>query len=448
MSSNSVKASIIKAAIVIILTAIIAVIVVTKLGSRKAESKTPVRGSAIFIHPDGSSVSGWAAARLLTVGPDGMLNWDKLDRMGVYRGHLKDSLASSSNGGATVHAYGVKAMFYSYGRSSAYPITSRSGKPYSIMTEAQKAGLSVGVINTGQIAEPGTGCFLSGANARRMTDEITLEIIESGADVILAGGEEYLLPEGVVGRHGGAGKRKDGKNVFDRARELGYEVVFTRDELMALPVTTEKVFGIFAAGHTFNQATEEELNAEGLPLYVETAPTVAEMTDFALRMFEAKGKEFLLVVEEEATDNFANRNNAKGTLEALRRADEAIGVALEYIDKNPNTLLITAADSNAGGMSIQCLLESENMEVALPDKMRAGSPLDGRDGPNTPPFVAAPDRNGKRLAFGIAWAGYADFSGGIIARAHGLNAETLPNNVDNTDIYRMMYLTLFGEWLE
>ena len=34
------------------------------------------------------------------------------------------------------------------------------------------------------------------------------------------------------------------------------------------------------------------------------------------------------------------------------------------------------------------------------------------------------------------------------ARAHGLNAELLPKNVDNTDMYRMMYATLFGVWLE
>ncbi len=431
-----------------LLTAIMAVIVVKMLGTKKAESSTPIRGSAIFIHPDGTSISAWAALRLLTVGPDGMLNWDKLDHMGVYRGHLKDSLASSSNGGATVHAYGVKAKYFSYGASRDYPLTSRSGKKYSIMTEAQKAGLSVGVINSGQIAEPGTGVFLAGVNERAMTDEITKKIIESGAEVVMAGGEEYLLPKGVMGRHGAPGKRKDGENIIDHARALGYEVVFTRDELLALPETTDKVFGVFAAGHTFNQATEEELRAEGLPLYVETAPSVAEMTDFALRMFEAKGGEFLLVVEEEGTDNFGNRNNAKGTLEALRRADEAIGVALKYVDKNPNTLIITAADSNAGGMSIQCVLEHKNPENALPGKMKDGAPLDGRDGSKTPPFIAAPDRTGKALAFGIAWAGDADFAGGVVARAHGMNSEALPNNVDNTDIYRMMYLTLFGKWLE
>ncbi len=448
MKTSEMKTTIIKAAVIVILTAFVAVLVILKFGPKKVESSTPVRGSAIFIHPDGSSISAWAAVRLLTVGPDGMLNWDKLDRMGVYRGHLKDSLASSSNGGATVHAYGVKAMYRSYGASRDFPLTSRSGKPYSIMTEAQKAGMPVGIINSGQIAEPGTGCFLAGVNGRSLTDEITSKIIESGAEIVMAGGEEYLIPKGEIGRHGEPGKRKDGENIIERARELGYEVVFTRDELFALPATTDKVFGVFAAGHTFNQATEEELSAAGLPLYVETAPSVAEMTDFALRMLAAKGKEFLLVVEEEGTDNFANRNNARGTLEALRRADDAIGVALKYIEKNPNTLLVTAADSNAGGPSIRCILESKNPEAALPNKMKCGAPLDGRDGSNTPPFIAAPDRDGKQLAFGIAWAGYADFSGGIVARAHGMNSEALPNNVDNTDIYRMMYLTLFGEWLE
>ena len=36
---------------------------------------------------------------------------------------------------------------------------------------------------------------------------------------------------------------------------------------------------------------------------------------------------------------------------------------------------------------------------------------------------------------------------GIVAKAHGLNADLLPLSVDNTDIYRLMYATLFGVWL-
>ena len=76
-----------------------------------------------------------------------------------------------------------------------------------------------------------------------------------------------------------------------------------------------------------------------------------------------------------------------------------------------------------------------------------GAPLDGPEGTGSVPFVAKPDQFGNRLRFGIAWANFEDMLGGIVARAHGLNAELLPSSVDNSDIYRMLYATLFGTWL-
>jgi alkaline phosphatase len=55
------------------------------------------------------------------------------------------------------------------------------------------------------------------------------------------------------------------------------------------------------------------------------------------------------------------------------------------------------------------------------------------------------------LPFAIAWTGTPDVSGGIISRAQGLNADMLrtefSDRFDNTDVYRMMYATLFGEML-
>ena len=39
-------------------------------------------------------------------------------------------------------------------------------------------------------------------------------------------------------------------------------------------------------------------------------------------------------------------------LEALKRADDAIGIASNFVKKDGNTMLITAADSEAGGMEI------------------------------------------------------------------------------------------------
>ncbi len=97
----------------------------------------------------------------------------------------------------------------------------------------------------------------------------------------------------------------------------------------------------------------ENETALPLPLYVETAPTVAEMLEASLKILRRDPDGFFVVVEEEGTDNFANSNNAVGTIEAMRRADAAIGVAMDYVNtQDPNTLVVTAADSDAGGMQV------------------------------------------------------------------------------------------------
>jgi alkaline phosphatase len=409
-------------------------------------SERPV-GNAILIHPDGSSVSTWSAMRLLAVGPDGQLNWDRLEHLGVYRGHLTNSLGSTSHGGATAHAFGVKVPYESYGTYGTEPVTSLSGKPLSIMGEAREAGLATALINSGHLAEPGTGVFVASPTSRAAVDEISKQIIESGTDIILGGGESLLLPREVVGRHGVWGIRRDGENLVERAEELGYTVVYNREELLDLSPETEKVLGLFAPAHTFNDRSEQELRLYGAPLYRADAPTVAEMLQVALRLLESRGEQFLLVLEEEGPDNFANQNNAIGTLTALARADTAIGVALDYLGDHPNTLVILTADSDAGGLQVVPVRDTLAYDLPLSLITRNGAPMDGPEGTGSVPFLAQPDQFGNRLQFGVAWAHYDDMLGGIVARAHGLNAHHLPTSVDNTDIYRMLYLTLFGEWL-
>jgi alkaline phosphatase len=120
---------------------------------------------------------------------------------------------------------------------------------------------------------------------------------------------------------------------------------------------------------------------------------------------------------------------------------------VEYIKANPQTLLLTAADSEAGGMQLVAVRDTSQFNLPLPEKTDNGAPLDGIDGTRSLPFTAAPDKNGVKLRFGVAWACYGDVAGGVISRAHGLNSSILGLNVDNTDIYRIMYATLFGRLL-
>jgi alkaline phosphatase len=407
-------------------------------------------GSVIFIHPDGTSAATWAAARALYVGPDEDLNWDKLPHIGVYRGHMADCLTATSNGGATTHATGVKVASDAFGMTAAgdrgQRILDANGRYLSVAIQALDRGIPVGVVQSGTAVEPGTAIFLTDAPRRSDHDVIALGLIESGAQVILGGGEKHFLPKDAKGVHG-PGARRDDKDLVELARERGYTVVFTRQELLNLPESTEKVLGLFASYHTFNDLSEEELAASKLPMYWPDAPTVAEMTDWALRRLSRDGRQFLLVVEEEGTDNFGNHNNAAGMLEAMRRGDEAIGVAREFLSKHPDTLLVTTADSDAGGMRMVGLPVALNAESppTIPARDFNGAPQDGVNGAGTAPFIAAPDRAGRRLPFGVVWAAQDDVSGGILVRAEGLNAELVRGSVDNTRIPALIRRTLFGE---
>ncbi|MDX2244822.1 MAG: alkaline phosphatase [Leptolyngbyaceae cyanobacterium bins.302] len=406
------------------------------------------KGNVIFIHPDGTSPSHWGAARFLHYGADGRLNWDQMEHMAIYLGHMKNQLTGTSNAGAVTHATGVKVRADSFGLDEAgQPVTAASGKQETIMQAAIAQGYGTALINSGIISEPGTGAFVAKVKNRRENAEITKQILESGVDVILGGGEVWYLPKGTAGRYAKASQsqREDGVNLIELAKQKGYTIVYSREELLALPNTTTKILGIFAAEDTYNDISEEELKKQILPIYELRAPTVAEMLEVALQRMTQKGKPFFVVLEEEGTDNFSNANNARGSLEAAKRADDAIGLAMKHIAQNPNTLLLTAADSDAGGLEV---MGEELGEMQINQKLSAtnknGAALDGKDGTSSVPFLSAPDANGQRLPFAIVWSGFNDNAGAIVAKAHGLNASQLRGTIDNTEIYRLMYGTLFG----
>jgi len=409
-------------------------------GGQPHAAATPGLGSVIFIHPDGAGVATWTAARALYVGPDHDLHWDTLPHTAVYRGHLSDQLSATSNAGGTIHAYGVKVAHDSYGTDGGRPLVDEKGDSRSVMQQAIAAGIPCGVVNSGVNTEPGTGCMLASVPSRSMHDDIADQLINSGAAVILGGGERYFLPRGAEGRHG-PGVREDGRDLVAEARRMGYTVVFDRAQLEQLPEDTEKVLGLFASGATFNAMPEEELRAQGKPMFEPQAPTLAEMTAAAIGVLGRDDRPFFLMVEEEGTDNFANKNNASGTLLAAKRADDAIGVALDHLDAHPNTLVLLAADSDAGGMHAVGLRHDP---PTTPANDRNGAPVDGVEGTVTAPFRSKPDRAGRVLPFAVVWATLADGAGGVVARAAGLNAELIGPSFDNTDAAPLIRRTLFG----
>ncbi|MBS3896602.1 alkaline phosphatase [Silanimonas sp.] len=531
---------------------------------RETGTRRMSTGNVIFLHPDGTALNHWSIARLFYRGADGSQHWDQLPHIGLYRGHLENSISGTSHGSATTHAFGYKVdAMGSFGRDGDgslgldRPIRSLSGFSGSIMREAANAGIPVGIVNDGHIAEPGTGVFLAEAGNRNDWQEITRQIIlgRTGMNdiapwVILGGGEADTLPAGRSTLHRNVNEEREaplnsrlslrtdtldlqsawnamgsGDMSNDPARLDDHIVIRTRAEFEALrraldanPDYAPRVLGLFAFHDTMNDRPEADLIARGLvrsdmqagevgpapekqsrlvlfgdPLATEPGfnpPSFAEMTGLALTILEraasrapsASQRRFFLVAEPESADNFGNNGNAIGMLESLRRADEAIGVSLDFLRRNPRTLILTAADSDAGGMqaiTVPALgvkpptnnlpagrepdvLSVENLarsgtglapgSARVPNAAMLEVLLDGVEGFSSPLFVTEPDQFGNRQQFVVAWTlGFGDMHGGMLSRAAGLNApllgSTFSQRFDNIDVYRMMHGTLFGRLL-
>lgn len=407
-----------------------------------AQAADSSRGSAIFIHPDGMGANTWMAVRLAEVGPEGRLAWDRLPNAAVYVGPMRDRVHASSDGGATTHAWGVRAEVDSYGMVGGRPIpAARSGAPLSLMREAMTNGKAVGIVNTSSVTEPGTGAFLAAVANADDDSAIAAQILEARPQLILGGGERWFLPASAQGAHGG-GARSDGRDLLAEARAAGYVVVRTRAELLALPDDTQRVLGLFASGALFEEGSEAALARRGRSAFRADAPRFDEMMAVAQRLLNRAPQGFLLVGNEETTDNLAGDNNAVAVIEAGAGADRAIANALDLAGRDPHLTVVVASDSDCGGLQVRGLDQPGDGPV----KRRGanGSPQDGLAGR---PFMSAPDRTGRRLPYLIAWAGANDGAGGVVARGTGPGATLLRGTVDSTDIYRALYLGLFDREL-
>lgn len=401
-------------------------------------------GSAVFLHVDGMGPNGWGIVRLAQVGPDGRLAWDQLPQTAVYVGPMIDSVTATSNGGATTHAWGVRSQTAGLGVIGGGPIRrARSGVAGTIAQEAQERGKALGLVNSSSITEAGTAAMLAVVPDRNQHQEIAAQMLAQAPAVLLGGGEQWFLPQGTMGTHG-PGLRTDGRNLITEARAAGYTVVFTREELLAVPAGTQKLLGLFAAAETFHEG-DERVQARGLPVFRPTAPRFDEMIAAALPILAADRDGFLLVGNEEATDDLAGDNNAPGLIEAGAGADRAIAVVRRFAETYRDLTIVTTADSDCGGA--QASGDDAVAGQAVRRRGENGAPQDG-EGPRRTPFLAAPDAAGQRLPFVVSWAAGGDVSGGLVARGQGPGAALVSGTIDSTDIYRVLYLGLFETRLD
>ncbi len=204
-----------------------------------------------------------------------------------------------------------------------------NGEKYlPILQKFKKAGKMVGCVTTVPITHATPAGFCVNSESRSSQAEIAEEYLAIGFDVMMGGGEQYFS----------ADKRKDKTDLYAAYKSKGWQVARTRREMMA--ASDDKpilgVFGDDALPYYIDRANDPEL--------LSSTPSLAEMTQKAIDRMKKNPKGFVMQVESGKVDWAAHANDIAALIHDQIEFDEAIKVAMDFAEKDKETLVIITTD--------------------------------------------------------------------------------------------------------
>ncbi len=369
--------------------------VVNPFGNRK-----PVKNIIVLLG-DGMGSAHKTAARIVRYGVDegrvkGMLALDTLPNIATIVTHSLNTIVTDSAPGMQNYVTGSKSA---NNQEGVYPDNTANGAVAGTNTGAfdnprieylseylsRKFGKSTGIVSTADIedATPAANAVHTqnrGAGVG-IVDQYFDERSFHNLRVLMGGGRRWFLPAGTVGSARTAGNDYAlpapvaaalgvPTGAIDPSRNLiadftgdGFTYAPTRTALNAIPASATKVLGLFQYGN-MNVALDKINGRRGvLPAGRSTSvvqdmlapdqPMLDEMTDVALRTLNNNNQNgFYLMVEGASIDKQSHAMDADRAIYEMMEFDNAIRKAVDFANRDGNTLVVVTADHECSGFSI------------------------------------------------------------------------------------------------
>lgn len=284
---------------------------------------TTVKNVILFVG-DGMGINQVELTRYRYYGATGRLNMERAPVAGLVQTKpAGDSLITDSAAGATSIATGYKT------KNKMIAMTPDSVIRLTILEALQKRGWMTGLVTTSSITDATPASFASHVPARDMMIEIAVQMLDHRVNFMAGatGGFEGIYP-------------LQKKSVEKMAGQAGYDVVRKHEQLATANDTL--VLALFE--NLATDVREEEVN------FLDSEPTLKELTDAAISRLN-KRDGFFLMVEQEGTDNGGHVNDADYLTAHLKQMDDAIASALAFAEQDGQTLVIITADHETGGLT-------------------------------------------------------------------------------------------------
>ena len=305
----------------------------TEDGSDYANYDTSVKGSGqvkniIFLIGDGMGYGSLDVARL----DRPTLYMDTIEEKG---GVIGEVATTNLYGAVTDSAAAGTALATGFLTKNTVLGLTENLEPVMNLGEYMKQlNKKLGLVTTTYVLDATPAAFAVHTSARGNYTSIALDMLSLGVDVVQGGGRSYLMAS-VMDSEGKA------QTLTELAQsQYGYTYATTTAEMDA--VTSGKLWGIY-----------EEYNMPWVKYETATdsTPTLAEMTAKTFQLLESEDG-FFAMIEGGQIDVAGHNNSAIDTRLETLAFDDAVKVAMDYVDNNPGTLMIITADHETGGVRV------------------------------------------------------------------------------------------------
>jgi len=304
----------------VLVLSLLVVISIFKAPPVCAEENTTPKNIILFIG-DGMGISQITAGKIAK----GNLNIERFKVIGLLTTHTQNTLITDSAAAGTALATGYKTY------NGAISV-SKEGKPIKTIVEyAEENQKATGLVVTCSITQATPAVFVAHVDNREKQEIIAEHISQSGIDVILGGGWGYFIPKSEDDS-----KRNDEKNLIAEL-EKRMKIVRSAEELEKLG-GIDSVAGFFAADH--------------LPPAIFRKLPLSDLTQKAIEILSKNKNGFFLMVEGSQIDWAGHYNNQEYLISEMFDFDNAVGVGLNFADKNSQTLVILTSDHETGGFAV------------------------------------------------------------------------------------------------
>ena len=273
----------------------------------------------ILLIGDGMGVSQISTA--FYYGEDSVNNFMRFPVIGLMKTSSASDKITDSAAGATAFSAGTSTY------NGAIGVDTDTAAVPTIVEILAKQGLSTGLISTSSITHATPAGFYAHVASRDMQDEIARQLVHAPVDFFAGGGNQFFS------------HREDSVNYLDSLQAQEFAVDTTQ---LASPDSLSK-----------NQKYAYLMAPDGMPRMTEQrGDFLPQATQLALEDLSQNDTGFFLMVEGSQIDWGGHANDAEYIITEVADFNKTIGIALDFAEKNKNTLVVVTADHETGGFAL------------------------------------------------------------------------------------------------